>query len=297
MRLCIEGLTFAYGSKTVLDRIHLQVDSTITAIIGPNAVGKTTLLKCICGILKPEGRITFDGRDLGTFDKKGLARIVGYLPQEISGRTALSVLEAVLLGRLTSLSWRVSDDDLNIALEALEELGIADLALRPLRELSGGQRQLISIAQVLVQQPEILLMDEPTSNLDLQHQLEILALIKEMSRERGLSTIIAMHDLNLAARYADNIVVLYRGQTYTSGKPAFVLTPETIQTVYGVHARVSFDDDGVPLITPVQSVRGKCFRSQSSHVGARWHKPLPGAIVTPGSRVGDKVCEERRQEG
>ncbi|MCD6553725.1 MAG: ABC transporter ATP-binding protein [Anaerolineae bacterium] len=255
MKLCIEGLTFAYSSRTVLEQINLEVNSAITVVIGPNAVGKTTLLKCICGMLKPRGRILLDGRDIGTFTGKEAARIVGYLPQEIYGGTALTVLEAVLLGKLHSLRWRVSDDDLDITLEVLEELGIANLALRSLRELSGGQRQLVSIAQVLVQRPGILLMDEPTSNLDLQHQLEILTLIKRMTRERGLITIIAMHDLNLAARYADNIVVLHQGRVYASGRPASVLTAEVIRAVYGVEARVSVDGDGVPLITPVRSVR------------------------------------------
>jgi iron complex transport system ATP-binding protein len=156
----------------------------------------------------------------------------------------------------------VSDDDLNSTFEVLKDLGIADLALRPLNELSGGQQQMVSIAQALVQRPEILLMDEPTNNLDLQHQLEMLALIKEMTVEKNLVTILALHDLNLAARYADHIVVLYQGQIYTSGDPASVLTAETIRTVYGVHARVSIDDDGIPLITPVNSVRGNHFRHQ-----------------------------------
>ena len=262
MRLCIERLTFSYGSETVLDQIDLQVDSTITAIIGPNAVGKTTLLKCITGALKPKGRIVLDGRDSSTFKKEELARVIGYLAQEAFPRTALTVLEAVLLGRLHSLSWRVSDDDLNSTFEVLTDLGIADLALRPLNELSGGQQQMVSIAQALVQKPEILLMDEPTNNLDLQHQLEMLTLIKEMTREKNLVTILALHDLNLAARYADHIVVLYRGQIYTSGDPASVLTTETIRTVYEVHARVSIDGDGIPLITPVNSVRDNHSRHQ-----------------------------------
>jgi len=255
VKLCIEGLSFAYGSKMVLDHIYLQVDSRVTAIIGPNAVGKTTLLKCLCGILKPLGRISLGGRELGDLDKKELARIVGYLPQGVGGRTVLSVLEAVLLGRLTSLSWRVSDEDLDVALETLERLGIANLASRPLGELSGGQRQLVSIAQVLMQRPEILLMDEPTNNLDLQHQLEILALIRDTGRAADLTTLIAMHDLNLAARYADQIVVLHRGTVYAVGQPSSVLTAEVIRDVYGVHARVSLDGDGIPLVMPVRSVR------------------------------------------
>lgn len=255
MKLCVEGLTFAYGSRVVLDRIHLEAGSEVMVLIGPNAVGKTTFLKCLSGILKPQGRITFGGQDLCALDERARAQIVGYLPQGVLGRAALSVLEAVLLGRLSSLSWRVSDDDLEIALMMLERLGIADLAPRPLSSLSGGQRKMVSIAQVLVQQPTLLLLDEPTSNLDLQHQLEVLALIREMGQQRDVTTLVAMHDLNLAARYADHIVVLHEGQVHAVGKPDVVLTAEVIQAVYSVHARVSMHGDGIPLVMPIRSVR------------------------------------------
>ncbi|GAK55683.1 Fe(III) dicitrate ABC transporter, ATP-binding protein [Candidatus Vecturithrix granuli] len=134
---------------------------------------------------------------------------------------------------------------------------MAHLALRSIGELSGGQRQMVSIAQVLVQQPQVLLMDEPTNNLDLHHQLEVLALIKAMASTRNLTTVIALHDLNLAARFADEIVALNQGQIYAGGAPAAVLTQEMLRTVYGVHARVTLDSDGLPIITPLHSVRAE----------------------------------------
>jgi iron complex transport system ATP-binding protein len=255
--LIVEDLTFAYSSDSVLDGIDLQLDSAVTALIGPNAVGKSTLLRCVAGILKPRGRIVFDGRDLSTLKRRERAQLIGYLAQDGPRRVELTVLEAVLLGRLQTLSWRVSDPDLDMALVVLQDLDIADLALRKVNELSAGQKQMVSIAQVLVQRPRMLLMDEPTNSLDLQHQLEITASIVSVTRERGLTTIVALHDLNLAARVANTIVVLHEGQVYASGSPDSVLTSEMLRIVYGVKARVRIDDEGLPIITPLHSIRAR----------------------------------------
>ncbi len=256
----IEQLTFAYGTRPVLNRIDLHLSPMIIAIVGPNAVGKTTLLKCIGGVLKPQGRILVDGQDICTGKRTPL---VGYLEQEALPQAALTVLETVLLGRLHTLSWRVGDDDLAVAFVTLAELGIAGLALRPLGELSGGQRQMVAIAQALVQEPAILALDEPTNSLDLQHQLEMLALIRRITDERQLVTLLALHDLNLAARHADRVVVLHRGQVYDDGSPRAVLTAEMIRAVYGVRAGVHFDEEGTPLITPLASLRKRGRNSRS----------------------------------
>jgi iron complex transport system ATP-binding protein len=253
--LIVEDLTFAYGPDSVLDGIDLELDSAVTALIGPNAVGKSTLLRCVAGILQPQGRVEFDGHDLSTLRRRERAQLIGYLGQDRPRRVELTVLEAVLLGRLQTLSWRVSDPDLSMALAVLQELDIADLALGKVSELSAGQKQIVSIAQVLVQRPRILLMDEPTNSLDLQHQLEITASIVSATRERGLTTIVALHDLNLAARVADTIVVLHEGRVYASGSPDSVLTADVLRIVYGVEARVRIDEEGLPIITPLHSIR------------------------------------------
>lgn len=258
MSLRLEKLTFAYGSEAVLDQIELQLDCPVTALVGPNAVGKTTLLRCITGALKPKGRISLDGKDIRSFRKKELSQAMGYLAQDGQCSAELTVMEAVLLGRFHTLSWRVSDDDLNVAFEVLEDLGIAELALRPLRELSGGQRQMVSIAQVLVQNPRVLLLDEPTNSLDLQHQLEILALIRDLSLQKDLTTVLSLHDLNLAARYADEIVVLYQGRVFACGNPVSVLTPETLRIAYGVNAKSHIDSGGILVITLLNSLRTDC---------------------------------------
>jgi len=258
MRLEIEDLRFGYGPEPVLKNIEiLALPGEITAVIGPNAVGKTTLLKCIAGILKPEGSVLLDGKEMNKFKKEEITKYVSYLPQESSARAVLTVFEAVLLGRLHSLSWRVSDEALTLVSEVLEDLEIEDLASRYLNELSGGQKQMVSIAQSLVREPKVLLLDEPTSSLDLQHQLEVLDLIRDVTVEREITTLIALHDLNLAARYADEFVVLHNGAVHASGKPASVLTPETVRYIYGVNATVYVDGNGIPQITPISSVRRK----------------------------------------
>lgn len=255
MSLIIEGLAFAYRSQSVLDGIDLQLDSAVTALIGPNAVGKSTLLRCVAGILEPQGCISFDGRDLSTLKRKERAQLIGYLAQDGPRRVELTVLEAVLLGRLQTLSWRVGDRDLDMALTVLQSLDIDDLALRRVSELSAGQKQMVSIAQVLVQRPRMLLMDEPTNSLDLQHKLEIMEAIVSVTQERELTTIVALHDLNLAARVAHTVVVLHEGQVYAAGRPDSVLTPKMLRTVYSVEARVCIDEKSLPSITPLHSIR------------------------------------------
>lgn len=209
-----------------------------------------------------------DGTPVQRLKRAELMEMIGYLPQDSGSRAVLTVFEAVLLGRLSCLSWRVSEEDLTMTLEVLEELGIDDLASRPLNELSGGQQQMVSIAQVLVRNPKMLLMDEPTNNLDLHHQLDIFDLIGEISLEKRLTTIMALHDLNHAARYADHIVVLNQGAIYDAGPPAAVFTADMIRAVYGVNAKVMIDDDGLPQITPIHALNPKSTRRKKQISGA-----------------------------
>ena len=252
----IKNLTFGYGLTPVLNKINLQAEPAFNAIIGPNAAGKSTLLKCIVGILQPEGEILFNGKELRAFKKEELMEVVGYLPQEAPTRSVLTVFEAILLGRLPTLSWRVTDQDLAVVLNVLESLRIDGLASRPLNELSGGQKQIVSIAQTLVRGPEFILMDEPANNLDLQRQLEIFDLIRFLTAKRKITFMIVLHDLNLAARYADNIIILNgQGGIYGAGKPGAVITAEMLSAVYGVKARVTIDGDGIPMVAPLGSLK------------------------------------------
>ena len=256
-RLTVDDLDFSYGSTPILQGISISDagPGQITAVIGPNAAGKTTLFKCLAGLLKPRGSIRLDGaelRDLGTAD---ITRRVGYLPQEGPVNAVLTVFEALLLARKHTMSWRVSDEDLAVAGQVLRDLDIEPLSLRYLNELSGGQKQLVSIAQVLARDPQVLLLDEPTSNLDLQRQLEVLDLLRSVTAGRSMITLISLHDLNLAARFADHFVVMTAGKIYAAGDAATVLTPGMLRDVYQVNASVRVDADGIPQVTPISSTR------------------------------------------
>lgn len=257
MKLDIKDLKFGYNSEPVLKSVSMGAEPMVTAIIGPNAAGKSTLLKCICGILKPQGSIRLDGKELAAYKKDEVISAISYLPQESSASAVLTVFEATLLGRISSLGWRIKDDDIIPVMTVLEKLGIEDLARRTLDELSGGQKQMVSIAQSIVRKPAVLLMDEPTNSLDLQRQLELFDLIGEITRESKMTTIVALHDLNLAARYAGNIVLMNHGCIQATGSPAKVITAEMIRDVYGVNARVTLDDEGIPQVIPINSTR-KC---------------------------------------
>jgi iron complex transport system ATP-binding protein len=259
VKLCINDLTFGYNnSKPVLDGVCLEIQpEQVTALIGPNAAGKSTLLKCISGMLRGNGNVWVDGRDLKTLPIQMLTRKIGYLPQEIPSDASLTVFEAVLLGRVHSLNWRVRDEDLVPTMETLVALGIDHLVDRFLRELSGGQRQMVSIGQALVRRPEILVMDEPTNSLDIQHQLELFELIRSITEDNRMTTIVASHDLNLAARFADKVILIHQGKIRAAGGAAEVITDEMLKHVYGIQARVLMDDEGIPQIIPLRSARKK----------------------------------------
>ncbi len=257
MKLDVLDLNFAYNGTPVLKDVSFSVNEKITAVIGPNGAGKSTLMSCIAGIQKPSGRVFLDDTDVSMMNEEIIATSISYLPQDAPSKAVISVLEAVLLGRLHTLRWKVYHEDLEIAYKTLTDLGIETLAKRSLNQLSGGQRQMVSIAQAIVKEPDILLMDEPTNSLDLQHQLELFDLIEEISDERNITTLVALHDLNLAARYADNIIVLNSGMVCSSGPPDEVLNCEMIESVYGVHADVSSDPDGYIHVCPKCSVKGR----------------------------------------
>lgn len=262
MRVEIRELRFSYGRLPVLNNIYMTAGPMVTAVIGPNAAGKSTLLRCISGLLRAEGAILLDGRDVKTFGRRDLMKLVSYLPQETNSRAVLTVFEAVLLGRMHLLSWTVGDEDLDIVLKMLEDLKIEHLAKRGLDELSGGQKQMVSIAQSLVRDPRLLIMDEPTNALDLRNQMELFELVRRIAHDKQITAIVAMHDLNLAARYAERIVVLKEGEMYSAGDPASVLTEEMLTSVYGIEARVIVDEHGIPQVIPLRSSNGYEYRAQ-----------------------------------
>jgi iron complex transport system ATP-binding protein len=164
-------------------------------------------------------------------------------------------MEFVLLGRLNSLTWKVCDDEISLAYDVMTDLGILDIATRPMNSLSGGQQQMVSVAQALVRKPYLLLLDEPTNNLDLQRQLELFELIKEITIKNKIITLAVLHDINFAARYADEIIVIHNGAVHSSGPPSQIINEKMIREVYGVNATITSTAEGIPQVSPICSMR------------------------------------------
>jgi len=256
VKISIKDLTFSYKSNKILDDLNINVeDSEIVSLVGPNGSGKTTLIKCIDRILKPRGSILLEGREVQEMKQQEIARQIGYVPQSSATPLATTVFDTVLMGRRPHIGWRVSDFDLDKVSDTLERLNLQDLAMRDFGQLSGGQKQKVLIARALVQEPALLLLDEPTSNLDMKHQLDVLETISSMVKEKGISAVMAIHDLNLAARFSDKLVMLKKGVIYAAGTPIDLLSEKNISDVYGVEAIVMRSLDK-PCIVPLRSLNG-----------------------------------------
>ncbi len=255
VKIKVKDVAFSYASVPVLTGINLEVEKTeVLGVLGPNGAGKSTLLKCIDGILTPQkGSILVDGHDIRRMSRIELAKKIGYIPQSLSHAFSATVFDAVLMGRRPHLGWRTSETDTEKVLDTLHMLHIEDLAMRDINELSGGQMQKVFIARALAQEPDVLLLDEPTSNLDIRHQLEVMHTIKSIVRKKGISAILAIHDLNLATRYADKIILMNGGGILSVGDPASVITPDNIRRVFGVEAEVHHKD-GKIYVVPLRAV-------------------------------------------
>ena len=236
MELVIDQVSKSYSGQRVLDTISFSLgEGEIVALVGPNGSGKSTLIKTIATILKPTaGTIALDGVEIRTIDPVELAKMLGYVPQGFSYTLYSTVFETVLMGRRRYIRWSVSDEELSRVQRSLDALEMGDHAGKFMDELSGGERQKVFIARALAQEPRIFLFDEPTSALDIRYQIEVMETMRRITREQQTSMIVAVHDLNLAYRYADAVVVLNKGRMAAYGKPCDVLTPECIRSVYGV---------------------------------------------------------------
>ena len=238
MRIEVHGVSFSYNGKDALKDVDLVFrKGAITGIIGPNGSGKTTLIKLLDRILSPRlGSVLVNGKDIKRIDKRSIARRMGYVPQRMENWRPETVFNTVLLGRIPYMRFGPGRRDLEIVEEVLRELDIEDISQRMTNELRGGQRQTVAIARALAQRPRVLLFDEPTSSLDIKHQLEVMHLIRRQNK-RGITSVIAIHDLNLAARYCQDFIMLKEGKVrYTGGRE--VIKPENIRDIYGVDVEI-----------------------------------------------------------
>jgi len=255
-RLQAVDLTVGYDGAPVIDGLSLDLPTGgVTMIVGGNGCGKSTLLRTLARLLRPRGgTVLLDGEPIARLPTKEVARIVDLLPQSPVAPDGITVADLVDRGRTPHRSWlggRARRDD-EVVADALEVTGMAELADRPIDELSGGQRQRAWVAMALAQEPDVLLLDEPTTYLDLAHQVELLHLLVRLSRERGTQVVVVMHELNLATRYADHLVAMRDGRIVADGTPNDVVTVELLREVFDLEAVVMPDPvAGTPLIVPV----------------------------------------------
>lgn len=252
----VKDISFAYakGGPNILDGISFDVpDGICTAILGNNGAGKSTLLKCIDRILRPKsGSVVVDGKDVFAMSGSEMAQNVAYVAQNARA-VDMTVFDTVLLGRKPYIQWDATSSDRSIVSNILHRMKLEDYALRNVSELSGGEAQKVLIARSLAQEPRVLLLDEPTSNLDPRNQHEVMQLVRAIARESGISVITVLHDLNLAIRYCDRFMLLKDSRIYAYGGRE-VMTPDIVETVYDMHVHI-VDCMGIPVLIPFPDVK------------------------------------------
>lgn len=254
--LHVKDVSVGYGERTVLDTLNVDIKrGAVTSIVGPNGCGKSTLLRTMSRLLNPtKGEIVLDGKSIHDIPTRKLATQLGLLPQTPIAPDGIVVADLVGRGRTPhqGILGRWSQQDYDIVAEALETTGISDLAERSIDELSGGQRQRVWIAMALAQRTDTLLLDEPTTYLDVKHQLDVLDLLTELNRDRGTTIVMVLHDLNLAARYSDELVAVSGGQVFAHGHPREVITKENVKSVFGIDSVIITDPvSDQPAVMPI----------------------------------------------
>ena len=258
MRLTADSLALGYEGRAIIEALDIEIpDGSFTVIVGSNGSGKSTLLRGLARLLRPSaGRVVLDERSLHDYSSKEVARRLGLLPQSQTAPDAIGVADLVARGRYPhqSLLRQWSAADAAAVSRALALTDTLDLADRPFDELSGGQRQRVWIAMALAQETGILLLDEPTTYLDIAHQIDVLDLCERLRVEGGTTLVAVLHDLNLASRYATHLVAMKRGAIVAQGPPVAIVTPDLVEEVFGLHSRVITDpESGTPLVVPRRS--------------------------------------------
>lgn len=255
-RLTARDLTLAYEDRTVVPGLDLDIpDGRVTVIIGPNACGKSTTLRALGRLLRPAGgAVLLDGTELARLPTRQIARRIGLLPQTPVAPEAITVADLVARGRQPHQRWwqQWSEEDERAVTEAMARTATTDLADRPVDALSGGQRQRVWIAMALAQRTDILLLDEPTTFLDVAHQMDVLDLLTDLNRERGVTLVAVLHELNMACRYADHLIAMKQGEVVAEGAPSDIVTEELVSDVFGMRCSVVPDPaSGTPLVVPL----------------------------------------------
>ncbi|MCI9887427.1 ABC transporter ATP-binding protein [Micrococcales bacterium 31B] len=265
--LAARAVRLGYGDRTIVPELSAEIPrGKFTIIIGSNACGKSTLLRGLSRLLKPQaGEVLLDGKSIQQQSTKAVARVLGLLPQHPIAPDGIRVSDLVSRGRYPHQGWfkTWTPEDDQIVADALAATGTDDLAARNVDELSGGQRQRVWIAMALAQRTDLLLLDEPTTYLDLNHQVEVLDVLRDLNHERGTTVVVVMHDLNLAARYADHLIAMKDGRIVAEGTASEVITREVIREVFSMESQILTDPlSGTPLIVPVG--RHHCERAQET---------------------------------
>ena len=258
MRIDLNGLEYGYDPKDpVLKGIDISFDKPeFVCIMGPNGVGKSTLIHCINKILNPTGgTVLLNERDVSDMKLKEVAEHLGYVPATSEDSFPLTVVDTVMVGLQNDFKFGTTKDDLAKVYDALRMMKIEHLAMRNFNELSAGQHQKVVLARGLVRTPPAVLLDEPTSNLDIKHQIEVTKVLSRLPREKGMIVVMISHDINITAKYADRIIMIHDGKVFADGAPSDVLTKESIRTVYGVDADI-IDVGGRPHVILNDSVDG-----------------------------------------
>lgn len=251
----VDDFNFTYKDSKTLSNLSLRAKAgEITVLIGPNGSGKSTLLKSVAGLLRGTGSIFVHDKEVQSLRIRERARLIGYLSQDMSCEAALNVFEIVLLGMVGGLGLKATKDDINQTHLALQSFGLGGLAKRNISELSGGQRQMVFIAQALVKQPKILIFDEPTSNLDLCRQYELMDRLRDLTQSRQLTTLLTLHHLELVAHYADCLVVLNDGEVYGSGAVHSIMNEQMFLDVFRLRTEIFTDKRGTLRVLPIAPV-------------------------------------------
>ena len=237
MKLTADGIEFSYDSSPVLDGVGLEIEAgEVVGVLGPNGSGKTTFIKCINRLLTPkQGSVMLDDIDILGMRQHEAARYLGYVPQnntmEISYPT---VYEIVMMGRRPFGNWKANAGDEDAVWKAMEDMDVDHLAMHRFNELSSGQTQRVLMARAIAQEAKVMLLDEPTSNLDIKYQIDVMTTVRELAKERGMGACAIVHDLELAMKYCDKAILLHQGKVLAAGVPEDVITPENVRLVYGV---------------------------------------------------------------